>query len=80
MATTTLQPLPPLARLKESLSVWAVRIAVLRIVPVFLRSLQIAKDALEAGAAAITHPPANPQSSPQDKEWCVLEEESYKLI
>ena len=80
MATTTLQLLPPLSRLKELLSVWAVRIAVLRCVPVFLRSLQIAKDALEAGYTAITHPSINPESSSLDDDWRGLEEESYTLM
>ena len=80
MATTTLQLLPPLSRLTKLISVWAVRIAVLRIVPVFLRSLQIAEDALEAGYTAITHPSINPESSWLDKEWRGLEEESYKLM
>ena len=80
MAATTLQLLPPLSRLTKLLSIWAVRIAVLRIVPVFLRWLQIAKDALEAGYTAITHPSINPESSPLDKGWRGLEEESYTLM
>ena len=80
MAATTLQLLPPLSRLTKLLSVWAVRIAVLRIVPVFLRWLQIAKDALEAGYTAITHPSINPESSSLDKDWHGLEEESYTLM
>ena len=80
MATTTLQLLSQLSRLKKLLSVWASRIAVLRIVPVFLRSLQIAKDALEAGYTAITHPSINPESSSLDKEWRSPEEESYTLM
>jgi len=80
MATTTLQLLPPLSRLKNSLSVWTIRIAVLRIVPVFLRALQIAKDALEAGYTAIAHPSINHESSSLDKEWRGLEEESYILM
>lgn len=80
MAATTLQLLPPLSRLTKLLSIWAVRIAVLRIVPVFLRWLQIAKDALEAGYTAITHPSINPESSSLDKGWRGLEEESYTLM
>ena len=80
MATTTLQLVSQLSRLKKLLSVWASRIAVLRIVPVFLRSLQISKDALEAGYTAITHPSINPESSSLDKEWRSLEEESYTLM
>ena len=80
MAATTLQLLPPLSRLTKLLSVWAVRIAVLRIVPVFLRWLQIAKDALEAGYTAITHPSINPESSSLGKDWRGLEEESYTLM
>ena len=80
MVVTTLQLLPPLWRLKKLLSVWAARIAVLRIVPVFLRSLQIAKDALEAGYTAIAHPSINLESSSLDKDWRGLEEESYKIM
>ena len=80
MAATTLQLLPPLSRLTKLLSIWAVRIAVLRIVPVFLRWLQIAKDALEAGYTAITHPSINPESNPPDKGWRGLEEETYTLM
>ena len=48
--------------------------------PVFLRSLQIAKDALEAGYTAIARPSINPESSWLDKEWRGLKEESYKLM
>ena len=48
--------------------------------PVFLRALQIAKDALEAGYTAITHPSINHESSSLDKEWRGLEEESYILM
>ena len=74
MVVTTLQLLPPLSCLKKLLSVWAVRITVLRIVPVFLRSLQIAKGALETGYTAITHPSINLESNSLDKEWRGLEE------
>ena len=80
MTTTTLQLLPQLSRLKKLLSAWAARIAVLRIVPIFLRSLQIAKDALEAGYTAIAHPSISPESSSLDKEWRGLREESYKIM
>ncbi|PUU76220.1 hypothetical protein B9Z19DRAFT_1066806 [Tuber borchii] len=77
MATTTLQLLPPLSRLTKLLSIWASRIAILRIVPVFLRSLQIARDALEAGYTAITHPSINPESGSLDGDWRGLAKESY---
>ncbi|CUS08746.1 unnamed protein product [Tuber aestivum] len=80
LAATTLQLLPPLARLTKLLSIWAVRIAVLRVVPVFLRWLQIAKDALDAGYTAINHPSINPESGPLDTDWRGLEEESYTLM
>ena len=80
MVVTTLQLLPPLSRLEKLLSVWASRIAVLRIVPVFLRWLETAKDALEAGYTAITHPSINLESSSLDKDWRGLEEESYKIM
>ncbi|RPB00192.1 hypothetical protein L873DRAFT_836320 [Choiromyces venosus 120613-1] len=80
ITATTLQLLPPLSRLTKLLSIWAVRIAVLRVVPVFLRWLQIAKDALEAGYIAINHPSINPDSTPVDKDWRGLEEESYTLM
>ncbi|PUU77084.1 hypothetical protein B9Z19DRAFT_1128774 [Tuber borchii] len=80
MTTTTLQLLPPLSRLRKLLSAWVARIAVLRIVPAFLGSLQMAKDALEAGYTAITHPSINPESSSLDGDWRGLAEESYKLM
>ncbi|PUU76131.1 hypothetical protein B9Z19DRAFT_1130205 [Tuber borchii] len=80
MAITTLQLLLPLSRLTKLLSVWAVRIAVLRIVPIFLGSLQIAKNALEVGYTAITHPSTNPEPSSLDWDRRGLDEESYTLI
>ncbi|PUU77089.1 hypothetical protein B9Z19DRAFT_198137 [Tuber borchii] len=80
MTITTLQLLPPLSRLRKLLSAWVSRIAVLRIVPAFLGSLTMAKDALEAGYTAITHPSINPESSSLDGDWRGLAEESYKLM
>ncbi|TGZ80991.1 hypothetical protein EX30DRAFT_395829, partial [Ascodesmis nigricans] len=56
ITATTLQLLPPLHRVTKLLTIWAVRLAVLRIVPVFLRWLSVAQVALESGEAAIRHP------------------------
>ncbi|PUU76217.1 hypothetical protein B9Z19DRAFT_1066803 [Tuber borchii] len=80
MTVTTLQLLPPLSRLTKLLEVWAVRISVLGIVPVFLRSLQIAKDTLEAGYKAITLPSINPESGSLHGGWSGLAEESYTIM
>ncbi|RPB16184.1 hypothetical protein P167DRAFT_542440 [Morchella conica CCBAS932] len=76
----TLQLLPPLHRLTKLLSVWAVRLAVLRLVPVFLRWLQIAKDSLDAGYAAINHPSIAPSQDTSDDEWRGLEESTFGLM
>ena len=56
ITATTLQLLPPLHRLMKLLSIWAIRCAVLKIVPVFLRWLDNAKHALAAGYEAIRLP------------------------
>ncbi|RPB25377.1 hypothetical protein L211DRAFT_119579 [Terfezia boudieri ATCC MYA-4762] len=53
IAATTLQLLPPLARLTNLVSTWAVRIAVLKIVPLFLKWLTEGQETLEEGVARI---------------------------
>lgn len=56
ITAVTLQLLPPLHRLVKMLSLWSIRLGVLKIVPVFLRWLDNAKTALEAGYEAIRIP------------------------
>ncbi|KAL7270029.1 hypothetical protein RUND412_007274 [Rhizina undulata] len=88
ITATTLQLLPPLSRLTKLLSIWAVRIAVLKIVPVFLRWLDNAKNTLKAGYDALAHPSLTPsprektfaETESTDTEWRGLEEETYNLM
>ncbi|KAI5803040.1 hypothetical protein EDC01DRAFT_491514 [Geopyxis carbonaria] len=73
ITATTLQLLPPLHRLMKLLTIWAVRLAVLRIVPVFIRWLENATNALEAGKEALT-------SSAILAGTAKLDEDIYALI
>lgn len=68
ITATTLQLLPPLHRLTKLLSLWAVRTAVLKIVPTFVRWLQSAQEALESGEMAINLPSIKSGESKLDED------------
>ena len=68
ITATTLQLLPPLHRLMKMLSLWAIRLAVLKIVPVFLRWLENARQALDAGYETLRLPAIVDGSQKLDEE------------
>lgn len=78
ITATTLQLLPPLHRLMKLLSAWAIRLAVLKIVPVFIRWLDNAKQALEAGYIAIRHPAILNGTQKLDEEIFIVMQESIQ--
>ena len=75
IAATTLQLLPPLARLTNLLAAWAVRIAVLKIIPLFLKWLEESEMTLTEALQRIS----------QEDEYAVdaekeFSEEEYQLL